>query len=311
MRNVSLGHRTIADIDGQVAKILRGLGNPEPPIDLRVIRDLLNLDRGYYSTTDDSLLRETFSRMKVAGLQVLLRPTLLGDAVRNLSLKALYLPDQKRILLDKDLPPLKHRWNEAHEIGHDIIPWHAGMILGDTEQTLTPACHQIMEAEANYVAGQLLFLADRFLAEATGSAPSLALVKGLSKGFGNTMTSTLWRFVEQAHGGRPIVALVTGHPHPTRRKPDFDAANPCRYCVESPMFRERFGALKETELFAAIVGYCGAQSGGILGQSEVVFADRNGDPHLFNFETFFNRHEALTLGCWMKPYANPKAFAVT
>ena len=121
MRNVSLGHRTIADIDAQVAKVLRGLGQPEPPIDLRVVRDLLKLDRGYYSTTDDSLLRETFSRMKVAGLQVLLRPTILGDPVRSLSLKALYLPDQKRILLDKDLPPLKHRWNEAHEIGHDII----------------------------------------------------------------------------------------------------------------------------------------------------------------------------------------------
>ena len=74
------------------------------------------------------------------------------DAVQNLSLKALYLPDQKRILLDQDLPLLKHRWNEAHEIGHDIIPWHTGMMLGDTEQTLTPACHQIMEAEANYAA---------------------------------------------------------------------------------------------------------------------------------------------------------------
>ena len=57
-----------------------------------------------------------------------------------------------------------------------------------------------MEAEANYAAGQLLFLADRFREEASGSAPSLAFVKSLSKGFGNTMTSTLWRLVEQAHG---------------------------------------------------------------------------------------------------------------
>lgn len=303
MRNVNLGHRTVADINGQVTKILRGLGNPEPPIDLRVVRDLLKLDCGYYSTTDDSLLRETFSRMKVAGLQVLLRPTILGDAVRSLSLKALYLPDQKRILLDKDLPPLKHRWNEAHEIGHDIIPWHAGMMLGDTEQTLTPACHEIMEAEANYAAGQLLFLADRFVAEATDSTPSLSLVRNLSKGFGNTMTSTLWRFAEQAHGGRPIVALVTGHPHPTRRKADFDAANPCRYCVESPQFRDRFGILKETDLFNVIVSYCGAQSGGTLGQSEIVLSDRNGELHLFEFETFFNRHEALTLGRWLRPNA--------
>lgn len=307
MRNISLGHRTVADIDGQVAKVLKGLGNPEPPIELRLVRGLLQLDRGYYSTTDDSLLRETFSRMKVAGRQVLLRPTLLGDAVRSLSLKALYLPDQKRILLDKDLPPLKHRWNEAHEIGHDIIPWHAGMMLGDTEQTLTPACHEIMEAEANYAAGQLLFLGSRFAAEAAASPPSLALVRSLSKTFDNTMTSTLWRLVEQAHGGRPIVALVTGHPHPARRKADFDAANPCRYCVESPPFRERFGALTEADLFSSIVGYCGAQRGGSLGQSEIILPDRNGDLHLFSFETFFNSHEALTLGCWLSPHAGGTA----
>jgi hypothetical protein len=302
VKNVSLGHRTIADIDGQVDKVLRGLGNPEPPIDLRVVRDLLKLDRGYYSTTDDGLLRETFSRMKVAGIQVLLRPTLLRDAVRSFNLKALYLPDQKRILLDRDLPVLKHRWNEAHEIGHDIIPWHNEMMLGDTEQTLKPACHEKIEAEANYAAGQLLFLGARFVSEAVSSNPSLEFVKSLSKGFGNTMTSTLWRFVEQGHGGRPIVAMVTGHPHPTRRKTDFDPANPCRYCVESPPFRQNFGSLHETDLFAAIAGYCGAQRGGSLGRSEVLLTDLNGARHVFHFETFFNRHEALTLGHWLRSH---------
>ena len=30
MKNVSLGARTVVDIDGQVAKVLRGLGNPDP-----------------------------------------------------------------------------------------------------------------------------------------------------------------------------------------------------------------------------------------------------------------------------------------
>jgi hypothetical protein len=127
-------------------------------------------------------------------------------------------------------------------------------------------------------------------------------VKSLSSGFGNTMTSTLWRFVEQAHAGRPIVALVTGHPHPTRRKADFDPANPCRYCVESPPFRQRFGVLREIDLFAAIAGYCGAQRGGSLGRSELLLQDINGDRHVFEFETFFNRHEALTLGLWSRSH---------
>ena len=58
MKNVSLKARTIADIDGQVDKVLRGLGNPEPPADLRLVRDLLKLDRGYYSGCLQSPIEE-------------------------------------------------------------------------------------------------------------------------------------------------------------------------------------------------------------------------------------------------------------
>jgi hypothetical protein len=279
VRNVQVEPRAVRDIDEQVAKILRGLANPEPPLDLAHARALLKLDKGYYSTTDDSLLREMFSRLKIAGVQVLRRPTLLADAVRTLSLKALYLPDEKRILLDEDLPRLKHRWNEAHEIGHDIIPWHAGMMIGDTVDTLSPACHQMMEAEANYAAGQLLFLGSRFEDEANSEAPSLKLVKRLSGEFKNTITSTLWRMTEQSHRHLPLVSLVTGHPHPAKRKPDFNPAEPCRYCIQNEAFRMRF-AHGEQALFKAVADYCGAQRAGPLGEAEVVLADRNGERHV-------------------------------
>lgn len=291
---------TVADIDLQVAKVLRGLGNPEPPLDLAQVRALLKLDRGYYSTTNDGLLRETISRMKVAGKQLFLRPTLLKDAVTTLNLRALFLPDQRRILLDADLPKLKHRWNEAHEVGHGIIPWHADMMFGDTDHTLTPACHEIVEAEANYAAGRMLFLADRFLEEARAIDGSLDSVMKLAVSFGNTKTSTLWRYVEQADPDRPMVALVSGHPHRYKRKPGFDATQPCRHCIQSPAFAHRFGALSEVELFAHAVSYCGAQRGGLLGEAEIELRDADGAGHIFLFETFFNGHEALTLGRWVR-----------
>jgi hypothetical protein len=115
------------------------------------------------------------------------------------------------------------------------------------------------------------------------------------------MTSTMWRFAEQAYADRPIVALVTGHPHPAKRKLDFNAAHPCRYCVQSPAFVQRFGTTTEVELFNVVVGYCGAQRAGPLGQGEIVLADNNGGTHVFRFETFFNGHEALSLGVWMHP----------
>lgn len=299
MKNLLLSDRTAADIDAQVLKVLRGAELTEPPVDLRVVRELLKLDRGYYSTADQGLLRETFSKLMVAGVQVLKRPTLLADAVKAMSLKALYLPDQKRILLDADLPPLKHRWNEAHEIGHDIIPWHAGMMQGDTVATLTPACNDAMEAEANYAAGQILFLGKSFAERARAETPSMDAVKRLAKTFGNTMTSTLWRFVEEAGVDRPMLALVSGHPHIARRNPDFDPKAPCRYFIRSRPFAERFASAAEGAVFATVTSYCGAQRGGLLGSADAVLVDANGARNVFRFETFFNGHEALTLGWWL------------
>lgn len=300
MKNVLLGQRTRADINAQVQKVLRGLGNPEPPLNLETVRELLRLDRGYYSGSDDGLLRETVSRLKVAGIQVLKRPALLREAITSLSLQALYFPDQKRILLDEDVPKIKHRWNEAHEISHDIIPWHQGALLGDTEQTLTPSCHEMIEAEANYGAGQLLFLADRFVEEAQSSVAGIERIAGLSKRFGNTLESTLWRFVECTYGDRFPVALFSGHPHPAKRKPDFDPLHPSKYFVQSDSFAARFSKITDRELFLKISGYCGQQRGGKLGEAEVILEDDNGIPCLFEFSTFFTGHRALTLGIWIR-----------
>lgn len=302
MKIGDLQARTAADIDAQVSKVLRGLGSPEPPLDLRLVRDLLKLDRDYYSSTDDGVLREVVSKLKIAGLQVLKRPTILLEAIRALSLKALYLPDQKRILIDKDLPLLKHRWNEAHEIGHDIVPWHSGMMLGDNANTLTLSCHAQMEQEANYAAGRILFLGDRFTEESRSSPPTLDLVLRLSRKFGNTMTATLWRFVEQACSSMPVVALITGHPHPSRRKPDFDPLNPCRYCIQSAAFRDQFGSVDEAGLFRMVASYCGPQRGGHLGTRELTLPDQAGEKVVFRFETFFNRYEALSLGVCVGPH---------
>jgi hypothetical protein len=300
MRNVTLGPRTVADIDGQVAKILRSLGNPEPPVDLRNVRELLKLDRQYFSSTDDGFIQEIISRLKIAGQQVLLRPTLLKEAIHKLSLKALYLPDSRRILIDAEVPELKHRWNEAHEIGHSVIPWHEGIMFGDDQKTLRPHFHEAMEAEANYAAGRLLFMAGRFGEEAKSSGPSIKLIRELGSRYGNTITSTLWRFVEEAEAQKPMVALVTGHPHLSRRKADFDSANPCRYCIQSPLFRANFGRLTDVDMFGIVSGYCGPQRAGPLGEAEVRLVNDEGQRHVFCFETFFNGYEALTLGVWQK-----------
>ena len=76
---------------------------------LEDVRELLQLDRVFYTADDPGIVRETVSRIRIAGIQVYKRPKLLIDAIRKSSLMALYLPDRKRILLDEALPKLKHR----------------------------------------------------------------------------------------------------------------------------------------------------------------------------------------------------------
>jgi hypothetical protein len=234
---------------------------------------------------------------------------LLLDAIKKLSLQALYVPDRRRILLDANVPVLKHRWNEAHEVIHSLLPWHEDVMHGDNRHTLLPVCEEQAEAEANYGAGRMLFLRDRFGAQALDLPLNIASLQALKKDFGNTLSSTLWRFVETAGIQRPLVGMITCHPHQRHRPSDFDSAKPCRHCIQSSSFATRFSRIGEQQLFTAVSSYCGAQRGGPLGAAELILVDDNGDEHVFAFETFFIRYkaplmgEALTLGVYARPHA--------
>jgi hypothetical protein len=301
MKGVHIGEKERIEIDAQVEKVLRGLGNPEPPIRLDDVRELLRLDRQYYSSTDDGVLREFISKVKIGAQQLFLRPTLIFDVVKKASVSAFWIPDGKRILIDKELPQLKHRWAETHEVIHSLTEWHKLFLFGDSTRELNPACHDQLEAEANYGAGQLLFVRGRFVQEARDMGMCLATVKALSTRFGNTMTSTLWRYVEQLGVEQPMVGLVTVHPH--RVPDDHDPAAPCKHFIESPAFRNRFGCVAEVEVFDALQQYCSGAKGGPLGSAEVILRDANGTPHVFWFETFFNRYEALTLAYHVREHS--------
>ena len=261
------------------------------------MRELLNLDRAFYTAADPGMVREVISRIRVGTTQIFLRPTLLVDVIQKASLKALYLPDRKRILLDGDLPQKKHRWNEAHEIGHSLIPWHHDVMFGDNEHTLSVDCHEQIEAEANFAAGRLLFLRERFTNEALTLDPSIETVRQLNDVFKNTLSTTLYRLVECAGVECPLVGLITVHPYDMLGDP----SRSCRHFIRSHSFARRFTKISEAELLRDITGYCGSQRGGPLGESEIILTDDNGLEHYFFFETFFNRYDALTLGKYLYP----------
>ena len=50
MKRSFVDPRSADAIDRQVSKILKGLGDPEPPLILDDVRELLSLDRHYYSS---------------------------------------------------------------------------------------------------------------------------------------------------------------------------------------------------------------------------------------------------------------------
>ncbi len=301
MRNAPIDPFAAQDIRDQVDKVLSGLGNPAPPVDLREVRELLKLDRQFYSSTNTGPLRESISAVKIGAKQIAKRPTLILDVVRKAGLKALWLPDRRRILIDEGIPDLKKRHTEAHEITHSITPHHQHFLFGDDEETLRSSCHEKLEAEANYGSGRLLFLGDRFEQEASELPRTLATVKRLAKGYGNTITMTLWRLVEEAHQGTPMFGVISVHP--IRLGPEFDPRLPCRYFIESPAFRERFGNVTEASAFQAIQRYASGRAGGPLGVGEQVFIGQRGERHLFRMETFFNGYRALTLGTYVRPVA--------
>jgi hypothetical protein len=113
----------------------------------------------------------------------------------------------------------------------------------------------------------------------------------------------LWRFVEELGMDLPMVAMVSPHPH--RLPEDHNPVSPCKYFIQSPAFRQQFGSVAEAQVFGMLIGYCRNAKGGLLGRDEVVVCDDNGDNHIFQFETFFNTHEALTLAYHVRKHHVP------
>ena len=289
MRNKFLDVRTARDIDAVVTKILKGLGNPKPPLNLDDVRALQKLDRYYYSSVEDGGLREYVSKAYIGTKQVFLRPALILDVVRKWSLKALYLPDRKRILIDSSAPQLKWRWYESHEIIHDGVPWHQEAMFGDTEITLSPSCHEQIEAEANFGAGRLLFFQNDLREFISLSAPNFALVRAIKDHYGNTLTSSLWRLIEALD--IPALGMVGSPPWEVLAS----GAEPCRYFIRSAKFIEQFTNVVEQNACNLLRSCSSRRRGGPIADDDVVLVDDCGQKHVFHLESFYNRHEVLTI----------------
>jgi len=199
--------------------------------------------------------------------------------------------------VDASQPTTKQRWNEGHEIIHSVLPWHEDTTFGDNKGTLTPACYEEMEWEANYGAGQLLFLKNHFKEQSADLSLEMKNIQSLAKSYGNSQTTALWRIVEESR----FACFGAIHAHPWRTPDDFNPNQPIRYLIQSRNFAEVYPKITELEIYDVIKSYCGNRRGGPLGEGTTVFEDVRGERFEFTLETFYNTHDALTLGVCRVP----------
>ncbi len=167
------------------------------------------------------------------------------------------------------------------------------LVHGDQQSTLTQTCREQVEAEANYAAGRLLFLQDRFVEEVRCSDTCFKNIQKLNKTYGNTLTATLWRTVEALQV--PAFGLVSIHPQ-ARVEVGNQAV---RRFVKSNQFFERFPHVTPGELFNELGKFCFGRRGPI-GSGSVLIEDANMDNCVFTVESFYNGYDALTLGIFHK-----------
>lgn len=290
-----VGNKERNDIDLLIAKVLRDLGNPEPPLRLELVRELLALDLKYYSSTDVSPLAEFAHRIKVAGKQLVALPALILDVVKKANLSGLWVPDDRKIFIDKEQPTKKHRWIEAHEISHSIVPWHSEFLLGDDELTLDPGCHAIIEAEANYGAGRLIFLGDQFTTDAKDCAPNFKSIKKLQAHYGNTLTSTFWRFIEERDPDVAAFGMISQHPHHNDIGQGTEGQSIHRF-VTTSAFRKKFANVSPLDVYSIIKRNSSwGRRGPVVGGIDVLL-DIAGSPSEFSLDGFCNTYQVLTYG---------------
>ena len=275
---------TRAEIERIAAATLRDAGLTEPPLSVEELLQHVQLHRDYYDLANPGFLDRAKYKLRSRGHK-------LVDIIGKVRLQAVLLFDENRICIDQGLPKLKHPWASCHETGHRLLPWHKPFFFGDTAQTLDPAYQADLEAEANYAAGRLLFLGNRFTEETRDLAPSIEAIKSLAKRYRASLTATLRRYVEQG----PDVAMAMLVSTPAWREQPDDQENRSRHFVPSGRFSILFPETTAESLRAALDRNVAYRRGGMVGDFRLDLIDARGDRHELRAWSFNNQYYLLTL----------------
>ena len=275
---------TRAEIERIAAATLGDAGLTEPPLSVEQLLQHVQLHRDYYDLANPGFLDRAKHKLRIQGHK-------LVDIINKVRLQAVLLIDENRICIDHELPKIKHPWASCHETGHRLLPWHKPFFFGDTAQTLDPAYQADLEAEANYAAGRLLFLGDRFTQDARVVVPTIESVKSLAKRYRASLTTTLRRYVEQ--GPDLAMAMLVSTPL-WAQQPD-DQEHRWRHFVPSERFSRLFPDSSAESLRVAVDSHASYKKGGTVAEFRLGLVDARSDRHEVRAWSFNNQHYLLTL----------------
>ena len=276
---------TRKEIDKIVERVLKDAGLRNPPFQIVDVLTHLNLNRDFYSLDDPSLLRRLAHRLQIGKAKII---NVVREKIR---LAAVWLPDEKRILIDASLPAPKQVWASFHDTVHSILPWHHDFFLGDTAKSLEHEYQDMLESEANYGASGLMFGGGVFTAQALDTTPCWKSIEQLQKLHDKSYVTTFRRYVEHGHD-RPLAGLVST---PWWREVPKDQITRCRHFIRSGQFTKEFPSVYPDELLKVVNRSTRPRKWGIAGEFTIEVENARGEKRAFFAESFFNQHYLMTL----------------
>ena len=153
----------------------------------------------------DELPDETFLQTlsgKAKGIFIAAKQKLRGIA--DIREKATYVP--------KDPNTGRERFAKAHELGHQVIPWHEiDPAYLDDDESLGPSAKGIFEQEANFFGAETIFQGKNFRILARDYQPSFDAIFTLADRHGASKQSTAWRFVEEQDEALALLQYYPGN----------------------------------------------------------------------------------------------------
>jgi hypothetical protein len=189
------------------------------------------------------------------------------------------------------------RLTQAHEISHQIIPWHQAAFQLDDEERLLGNTREQLETEAYLAGGHLIFQGQRFLKQALDYQVSIGTPIALAPDYGASRHATMRYYV--LHHPDAVALLIAG------RYPNRDGSVPIWTSVESASFAAKFGSLADLMngrlLIAGGTGQpvgdiaCQAMRTTEVASKDLIISDLRGDRRGFVAEAFYNQHNVFVM----------------